>query len=185
MANRLALAGFKEQVIVFRRQVRRFNPRAGALQMRQFAQFLRGHGDLMRTAPAQDNDPANARLLQGVECMGNNVAARKLACGLGHDPRHIQRHVAIADHDCRAARQIGVKLRELRVAIVPADKGGTAEDIVQPLAGDTRGLVVGGAGRQDDGIVQLLQFGNRHVLTNRDIADKADVIGQRRAFVAA
>ena len=46
-------------------------------------------------------------------------------------------------------------------------------------------LVVRRAGREHDRVVKLLQFGDRHVLADRDVADEADVVAERGRFVAA
>src|SRR3546814_2268542 len=52
-------------------------------------------------------------------------------------------------------------------------------------AGDGERAVVRGAGREHDGVGERHQFVDGHVAADRDMADKADIVGQRDAFVAA
>ena len=67
----------------------------------------------------------------------------------------------------------------------PADEGGAAVDIGEVLARKTQPPVMGRAGGKDHGIVEPLQFGDGDVLAHGDVADEADVAGQRHGLVPA
>ena len=144
--------------------------------MRQLAQFLGGHRNLVRPAPAEQDHLLDPRFRQGIVGVRHDIAAVEFTRSLAQDPRDIERDVAVADHHGGSPGQIGVQLGELRVAVVPADKGCAAEHITQLLSGDPRGLVIRRAGGQHDRIVQLLQHGNRHIAADHHVADKPDVV---------
>src|SRR3546814_10013229 len=61
----------------------------------------------------------------------------------------------------------------------------SADHTVKVGAGDVERPVVRCAGREDDRVVEPDKLVDRHVAADRDMADEADIVGERRAFVTA
>ncbi len=177
--------GSRMRVRVELRQVVRVDMRRCPVEIAQFAQFLGRHHDLVRSAPAENDDPLELGGTERFERMADDVAAFELAIGLGEDPRDVERDVAHADDHRGLAREIGIEIRELRVPVIPADEGRAAENIAQIVARYVEIAVVRGAGGEHDRIVEPGQLGYRHVPPDGDIADEADILGQRGLLVAA
>ena len=95
------------------------------------------------------------------------------------DARHVQRDVAVADHDRAAGRQIGRHLLEVRVRVVPADEVDGGHAAGQVLAGDAQRPVGLGADGVDHGVIALGEFGGLHVLADRDVAEEAEARVER------
>src|SRR3546814_5663741 len=66
--------------------------------MTEFAEFLRRHRDLVRTAAAEDLDMPHRARRQGIAGVRDDVAAPEFLRGLGENARHVQCDIAIADH---------------------------------------------------------------------------------------
>ncbi len=67
-----------------------------------------------------------------------------------------------------------IEIGEIGMAIIPADELSRADNTGQILAGNAELAVVRCAGRQDDGIVEIEQFGDRNVAADGHIADEVD-----------
>ena len=74
---------------------------------------------------------------------------------------------------------------KLRVAVIPADKARAAKDIAQIRAGQAQRAVIGGAGGQHHGVVQVLQFRHRDIAAHRNMAHEPHIIRQRHRVVTA
>ncbi len=103
---------------------------------------------------------------------------------LGQHAGHVERHVSVADHRDRL-RLEGPLTRHVGVAVEPADEVGGAVGAVGVDAGDVEIGVADGAGREDDGVVVLLEVVEGDVLAEAHIAEDADVsavehLAQRR-----
>ena len=183
MGDGFALPRFKQGVFAQIWQVGWINPWAGPLQMAQFAQFFGGHGNLMRATTAENNNPLQLGSHQCIKRRTDNITAIKFRPGLGQNPRDIERDIAIADDHGGLAAKIRIEARKLRMAIIPADKGGTAEHIAQAFAGKAGGFIIGRAGGQHHRVIQPLKLGNCNIPANHNIADKPDCIGQRHRLI--
>ena len=56
MTHRFTLSRFENGIVRFRRQIGRSKPRTGILQLAEFAQFLGGHGNLVRPTATKNGD---------------------------------------------------------------------------------------------------------------------------------
>jgi hypothetical protein len=74
---------------------------------------------------------------------------------------------------------------EIRMAVIPADKGGAAIDAGQITTGNVELAIIGCAGRQHDGVIQALQLINADILADGHIADKAHIFGQGHFLITA
>jgi hypothetical protein len=115
----------------------------------------------------------------------DDVAAREFGGRLGEDARDVERDIAVADHHDAGRVERRVQVGEIGVAIIPADEGGAADHAVQVGAGNVERPVVRRAGREDDRVVKFDQLVDRHIGSDRDMADEADIVGERDALVAA
>ena len=97
MGHGLALARLKQGVFCLIRQIRSIDPRAGARQVAHLAQFFGRHRDLVRSAPAENDDLLGLCVFEQIERMIDDIAAGKLRTLLGQNARDVQRDVAIAD----------------------------------------------------------------------------------------
>ncbi len=116
--------------------------------------------------------------------MGDYICAFKFRFCLGQDTRHIECDIAHADHDRMLAAQIGIEVRELGMAVIPSDECRASKDVGQILTFDAEFAIMRRAGSDHDCIVQSTQFGNRYILPNPHIADKAYILRERGLFVA-
>ena len=103
---------------------------------------------------------------------------------LGQDPGDIERDIAVADHCRVGAAERRIEVGEIGVAVIPADERGRADHARQILAGDSELAVVRRADRQDHGIIELEQLGDRDVAADADIADEVDAGAFRDLVVA-
>src|SRR6185369_2226797 len=113
------------------REIGGFDDGNGSFQMRQLAQLLRGHRDLMRTAAAEDGDGPDRRMVERIERMADDVGPFELMLCLRQDPRAIQRHVSVPDNCGMSAVEERVEVGEVRMPVVPADELGGADDAMQ------------------------------------------------------
>ena len=107
--------------------------------------------------------------------MADDVRAFEFVPRLGQDPRAVERDIAVADDRGVSAAERRIEIGEIRMAIVPADELGRADDAGQLLARDAELAVVRRAGGQDDRVVEPGQLIDGDVAADRDIADEADV----------
>ena len=115
--------------------------------------------------------------------MAGDVAAFELRARLGQDARHVQRHIAIADHHHVAPVQRRIDIGEIGMAVIPADEGRAAVDPGQIAARQIERAIVRRAGGQHHRVVKLHQLGDRDVLAHRDMADEAHIVAQRHLLV--
>ena len=88
--------------------------------------------------------------------------------------RDVERHVAVADDGDRLRLERPLA-REVGVAVVPADEVGGAVAAGQVDAGDVEGGVPDRAGREDHGVVVLLEVVEGDVAAEEHVAEEADV----------
>ena len=117
--------------------------------------------------------------------MGHNVRSGKLVARFGHNARHIQRDIAIADHHGIMAGKVGVEVGIDRMAIIPADKGGAAINIGEVGAGNIQRLVQRRAGGQHHRVIQAHQFGHGDIAADGHIAQKPHIVRQGHRLIAA
>ena len=136
------------------REIGEVDPRRRRLEMAELAELLGSHRDLVRPAPAEHVDGADRRVLQRLERPPDDVGAGELGPRLGEDAGDVERDIAVADHRRRADAERRIEIREIGMAVIPADEGGGADDPGQVAAGNIERPVVRGAGGQDDGVVE-------------------------------
>ena len=183
MIDGLTLPRLQYNIVTFRWEIGRGHARRGIFQLAQFAQLLGRHGDLMWSTTAENGDCFQAGLFQKVERVADDIAACKFLFGFGQDSRHVESNIAHADNDRMSTRQIRVQRRKIRVAIIPSDKGRTAKHIAQFLTGNVQRAIIRRAGCEDHRVVKRLQFFDGYILANRNISDKADIVGQCGFFI--
>lgn len=93
---------------------------------------------------------------------------------LGEHARHVERDVAVAEHGdrCRVERPLA---RHVRVPVEPADVVGRTVGGDRVDAGDVERGVADRAGREDHGVVVLLEVVEGDVLAEAHVAEQADV----------
>ena len=153
MRNGLANAGFQQRIFADVWQIILIDARGCPLQMRKLAEFLGRHRNLVRATPAQDGDVLNSGMLQHIERVADNVRAVKFGTRFGQYARDIQRDVAVTDNDDMPSIQWRLKVRIIRVAIIPADKGGAAKNAGQICASDVQRAIIRRAGGENDRVI--------------------------------
>ena len=146
----------------------------GRFEMAELAQFLGRHGDLVRPAPAEDGDRPDRRCVERVERVADDVRSFELVPRLRQDSRAVERDIAVADDRGVGAVQRRVEVREIGMAVVPADELRRADHARQVLAGNAELAIMRRADRKDHRIVKLEQLGDRNVAADGDIADEVD-----------
>ena len=75
--------------------------------MAKLTQFRGCHGDLMRSAPSKEGDAADARMVELIQRMVDDIGAMKLVARLGKDTGDIERDIALfaylAGRDARSS----------------------------------------------------------------------------------
>ena len=102
--------------------------------------------------------------------MVGDVGARQLVDVRQQDPRDVERHVAVADHDDTLGVEVERIGRDVRVGVVPADdlrRGVDARELL--LAGKAHEPVVAGTDGVDHGVVVLEQLGVGDVAADLDV----------------
>ncbi len=153
--------------------------------MHQLAQFLGRHHDLVRPAAAEHGHALDPRGAQRIEGMRDDVRAGEFVASLGQDAGDVESDVSHADHHRVPTRQIGGEPGEFGMAVVPADESRAAEDIARIGPVDRQLAVLRRPGRQHHRIVETGQLGDRHVASDLDVADEADIIAVGRLLVTA
>ena len=89
--------GFERRVGLDGRQVGGADQRLGARQMAELAGLLGGEARLMRPAPPDDMDVADARAVEQIVGVRRDIGFVQFGARLGEDARAIDRDVAVAD----------------------------------------------------------------------------------------
>lgn len=139
----------------------------------------------MRPAPTEDDDAADRGALERVERVQHDVAALEFGGRLGEDSRDVERDIAHPDDHRRLAREVGVEPGELWMAVVPADELRAPVNPGEIGTLDRERPVVRRACRQHDRVVKRLQFGDRDIAADRDVAYEPDMVGKRGLFIAS
>ena len=140
----------------------------------ELAQFHRGELHLGGAAATKDVHVGDGRGLQPLVDVVRDLGDKHVVGVLGQHPRHIQCHVAVAnDGDLLGGQRPFA--RHIRVPVVPGHEVGPAVGALQLDAGDVQVCVLDGAGREDDGVVVLLQVFQHQVRAVLDVAEEANV----------
>jgi hypothetical protein len=113
------------------------------------------------------------------------VGLAQLVVGQREHPRHVHRHVAVADHHRALAGEVELLRAVVRVGVVPADEGGGGVAARQVFAGDAELPVGLAAEGVDDGVVVALQVLHLYVLPDLDVAEEAEALARRGLLVDA
>ena len=119
------------------------DPRRDAIsEFRQLAQLLGGERGLQRPAAAEDVHSPDGAGGQRLEGMLGDVGARELVDRFGEYARHVERHIAVADHHRRLrVLEAEVVGDGVGVAVVPLDERSSGVDASQVLAGQAKSTV--------------------------------------------
>ena len=106
--------------------------------------------------------------------MADDVRPFELAARLRQNPSAVERDIAVADDRRMRSAEGRIEVGEFRMAVVPADELGRADDAWQVFAGDTELAIVRRADRQYHRVVKPKQFLDRDIAADGDIADEID-----------
>ena len=81
------------------------------------------------------------------------------------------------------AIQWRLKVGIIRVAIIPANKGGAAKNAGQICASDVQRTIIRRAGGENDRVIQGLKLVDVDIFADGHIADKPDIVGQGDLFI--
>ena len=153
-------------------------------ELTEFAQLKRRELHLRRPAAPEHVHIGDSGCLEPGLHVGGDLGGKQVLRVLGEHARHIEGDVADADDADRRGIQRPLA-REVGVPVVPADEvgGPVRADRVDP--GDLERGVADRAGREDDGVVVLLEVLEGEVLAEAHVAEDADVpavehVAQRR-----
>ena len=104
--------------------VARVDDHVGVGHLAQLAQLRVGEGGLGGPAAAEHDDLLDAAVGEHVERVVGHVGRRQLVAREGEHPRHVHRHVAVADHDRALAGQVELEVAVVGMAVVPGDELG-------------------------------------------------------------
>ena len=150
--------------------------RHAIFQVSHLAQLDVGECTLDRPATAKNMDVLDRRCLDGLAGVGREIGDRHLFFGLGEDARDVDGDVAEADDRGGFDVQVGIQVEELRMAVVPADEGVGAEDVLLVLARYAEPVVVGRAVGEDDGVVYRLKLRDARFAPDFDVAEEPDAV---------
>ena len=140
----------------------------------QLTQLQGGELDLGGAAAAEDVHVRDRGLLQPLVHVARDLRDQHVVRVLGEHPRHVQRHVAVADHRDLLGLQ-RPRARVVRVAVVPGHEAGRAVGAVQVRAGNVQRGVVDGTGGEDDGVVVGEELAQGDVPAVLHVAEEPDV----------
>ena len=154
--------------------------RDGARQPAHLGQLVVGEGGVLRSAPADDGDVGDRRCSDRRSGLRHDVALGHLVGRLGQHARHVERHIAVADHR-HALHLAEVRpVAEIGMAVQPPDEPPRTPDEGQLLARHAEFLVDHHAGGDDHRVVVGLQFLPGNVAADLDIAGEPDIgLGQQ------
>lgn len=165
------------------RQVHRVNVRCGAGEVGQFTQFLGGHRDLVRAAPAR----MTIRSSREVSSTSSAWATISLPANSGGSAQIRATSSATLPFPITTAVvpvSAGSSAANWDEAVVPADEGRCAETLARVSPGSPAAGRSGYAGGEHDSVVQVLKFGHRYVGADGDVADEPDIFRQGDRFVS-
>ena len=104
--------------------------------------------------------------------MRGDVRPAQLVGGFGKDARHVERHVAMADHGRGPAAKIEMTVTVVGMPVVPSDKIAGVMAAGQAFAGDTQRSADIGAGSENHRVIAVAQLVDRHIASDRDPTDE-------------
>ncbi len=140
----------------------------------QLTQLERGELDLRRAAAAEHVHVRDRRIAQPLVDVARDFGDEHVVSVLGQHTRHVQRHIAVADH----SNFLGVErpgARVVGVTVIPGDELGGTVGTVQIRAGDLQRSIIDGAGGENHSVVVGHEITEREVLAVLHIAEEADV----------
>ena len=133
-----------------------------------------GERRLHGAAPPEQVHLLDPALAQGLERIVGDVGRGQLFRRPAEHARHVDGHVADADHGRALLREIELTVSVVGVAVVPGDELGGRMAPLEILAGNPHAPVGLGAGGVDDLVVVPAEIGHRDVLAQLDAAVKAE-----------
>ncbi len=116
----------------------------GVGELAQLEQLGVGEGGLRGPAAADDDDLGDVAVLEHVEGMVGDVRAGELGVREQEHPGHVERDVAVADHDgALGGVQVELEVAVVGVAVVPADELGRGVRAGEIFTGDPEGRSTG------------------------------------------
>ncbi len=142
--------------------------------MVELLELERGELGLRRAAASEDVHLDGLVGLEALVDVRRDLGRQQLVTGLGENTGDVEGDVADADHgDLLGLERPGA--REVGMAVVPGDELRGAVGTVEVDAGQVHQPVVGGAGGEDDRVVQGAQVVEGDVGAVVDVAEKADL----------
>ena len=129
---------------------------------------------LCRTAASEHMDLDGLVGLEALVDVGRDLGGEQFVAGLCQHARDVECDVADADDGDLLLLERPLA-REVGVSVVPGDELCRAVAAVEVDAGDVECAVVGGAGREDHGVVVRLELVERDVGAVVDVAEQADL----------
>ena len=145
----------------------------------ELAQLDRGELDVGGAATAEHVHVGDGRCLEPCEHVVGDLGRAQVDGVLREDARDVERDVAVAD-DGDLGRVERPLAGHVGVAVEPRHEVGGAVRAGQVDARDVERGVADRAGREDHGVVALLQLVERDVAADLDVADEADGAASRR-----
>ena len=154
-------------------QVVGIDPRAGAFEMAEFAQFLGRHRDLVRAAAPSMVICRTALSRQRIERMGDDIAAARIPPGVlarmrATSSATLPLPITTA---CRRAQR-RVEIGEIGVAVVPADKRRAADHAGRSAPGMSSGRSFGAPVASTTASYSSDQLVDRNVAADRTLPTK-------------
>ena len=115
---------------------------------------------------------ANAAFRQNLERMRGDVGPAQFVGGFGQDARHVERHIAVADHRRGLAAEIELAVAVVRMAVIPGDEVAGVMAPRQVFAGDAQRPADVGAGRKHHRVIAFPQLVDGDIASDRDAADE-------------
>ena len=146
--------------------------RAGELP--HLVQLGRRERRLRGAAATDDDDLADRRARDRRNRRVGRIRGLELFVRERKHPRHVERHVPVADHDGTLDREVEVELLIVGMAVVPGDELGRRPRAAQILAGNPEPSVSLRADRVDDGVVEAHEIGVVDVAPKLHVAEESE-----------
>lgn len=143
----------------------------------ELAELLDGEGCLEGASSADDVDVADSALRESFESVGGDVSFGESGDWREQDAGYVEGDVALADDRCGfAGGELRIQVTVFGEAIVPAYEGAGRIDSLEGafFAKDGELFVLGGAVREEDGIVVGSYRWEGKGVTKCDVADEGE-----------
>ena len=123
------------------RELGRIDEDVGAGQVAELTHLDRCPGRLTGPRRPRTRISSHARGVDRLDRCVGRIRRRELARGQRQHPGHVERDVAVPDHDRPLVREVELEVLEIGVPVVPGDERGGRPRAGQVLAGDPEAAV--------------------------------------------